>query len=189
MKTYMHIITVAGRRYHVASQKDRYLTQEELNLWMGKTRRIIHLEQLGSEMDRRNEREMREDRDKLGLIVPGDYGMDKSPRGILTAALNYYIEHQDDVANENWPRTGSQYISEDLWPEIYEPHEELTEVREILEFLCDTDALRLLKTVNTILINANPVRYWGMDMSDALIDYIDRLRNTIPVQEKIDDDC
>lgn len=126
---FMHRIIVrlnsGPAELHVASAKGRYLSSDELSLFETLTRRIYELEGAGAGRKDTPGHETylgyRAQRDDLGLIMPGDYGMDKRPNALLAQAFEYFMSDNEHIGMENLLRieeAGNKYNPDGLWPEI-----------------------------------------------------------------------
>lgn len=102
---YLHKID----EYTVMSVKGRFLSQAEIAEWGRLQEEIEQLERMhvGAKLDQNDGPHLklmmlRKHRDALGLIVPGDYGIDERPAALLADALDWYVhESQEAVLERN----------------------------------------------------------------------------------------
>lgn len=102
---YLHKID----EYTVMPVKGRFLSQAEIAEWGRLQEEIEQLERMhvGAKLDQNDGPHLklmmlRKHRDALGLIVPGDYGIDERPAALLADALDWYVhESQEAVLERN----------------------------------------------------------------------------------------
>jgi len=98
-EVYMHLIIMpTGEEYNVrSSNPNGFLSKDELTEWMDLQTVILVAEKYNRDVT-----SLRERRDEIGLIVPGDYGMRRTVNDVLADALYWYAEHdQEAITSHN----------------------------------------------------------------------------------------
>lgn len=139
---FMHVITIDGVRYHVASQVGRYLEEDELKRWRAAQLAVL---QAGFNNDVQAYALATQRRDTLGWIVPRNYGQDTSIAGILADAVQRYQCALEAIRERNDRMAASRGNRYDPTQCMVEVHgdQDLIEVHALISTLCHLHAGKL----------------------------------------------